>query len=94
MLKEQVSQQSQSGYGMDGKPSPPSSLPDINAETYPFEVVQHLLDQAAYFNMFSIPEVERSNTAIHRTGQSWRRDRNQGSRGVTPLRRHRTASHS
>jgi hypothetical protein len=30
-------------------------LPDINAETYPFEVVQQLLDQAAYFSLFSIP---------------------------------------
>ena len=29
------------------------SLPDINAETYPFEVVQYLLDQAAHLSFFS-----------------------------------------
>jgi hypothetical protein len=39
-------------------------LPDINAETYPFEVVQHLLDQAAYFNMLSIPDPQRLPAAI------------------------------
>lgn len=32
------------------------SLPDMNAETYPFETVQYLLDQAAYFNLFSVPD--------------------------------------
>jgi hypothetical protein len=31
------------------------ALPDINHETYPFEVVQRLLDEAAYFNMYSLP---------------------------------------
>jgi hypothetical protein len=34
--------------------SPP--LPDINAETYPFEVVQYLLDQAAHLNFLSVPK--------------------------------------
>jgi hypothetical protein len=38
---------------MPGITSPPS-LPDINAETYPFEVVQYLLDQAAHLNFFSL----------------------------------------
>jgi hypothetical protein len=33
----------------------PAALPDINAETYPFEMVQYLLDQAAHLNFFSIP---------------------------------------
>jgi hypothetical protein len=32
------------------------SLPDMNAETYSFETVQYLLDQAAYFNLFSAPD--------------------------------------
>jgi hypothetical protein len=40
------------------------SLPDINAETYPFGVVQHALDQAAYLNLFSIPDRQQLNTAI------------------------------
>ena len=69
MIREHVSQQSQSGYGEEGKSSPPASLPDINAETYPFEVVQHLLDQAAYFNMLSIPDPKGSHAAICASGE-------------------------
>ncbi|MGH8070039.1 MAG: hypothetical protein ACRERE_33305 [Candidatus Entotheonellia bacterium] len=55
---------------MEEKTSPPASLPDINAETYPFEVVQYLLDQAAYFTMFSTPDSKRSNAAILTPGQA------------------------
>jgi hypothetical protein len=36
-------------------PSAPS-LPDVNAETYPFDFVQYLLDQTANLNLFSVPE--------------------------------------
>jgi hypothetical protein len=43
--------------------------PDINAETYPFEVVQRLLDQAAYFNLFSIPAGGRGNAAVAPVGR-------------------------
>lgn len=32
------------------------ALPDINAQTYPFEVVESLLNQAAYFNLLSVPD--------------------------------------
>jgi len=32
-----------------------ASLPDLNAETYPFEAVLQLLDRAAYLNAFSLP---------------------------------------
>lgn len=40
-------------------PSPgPGALPDINAETYPFDVVQRLLDKAAYFNLYSVPAAD------------------------------------
>ena len=39
-----------------GGVAPPIALPDINAQTYPFEVVESLLDQAAYFNMIAVPE--------------------------------------
>jgi hypothetical protein len=70
MIKGQVSPQSQRGNRVEGKTSPPASLPDINAETYPFEVVQYLLDQAAYFNIFSTPDPERSNAAILAPGQT------------------------
>jgi hypothetical protein len=41
---------------------------DINAETYPFEVVQHLLDSAAFFNLFSIPDTGRASAAITAAG--------------------------
>ena len=63
MLKEQVSQQSQSEHGVDSRPAPPSSLPDVNAETYPYEVVQYLLDQTADFNLFATPDPQYAETA-------------------------------
>jgi hypothetical protein len=69
MSREQVAQQSHSGSRVGGSPAPPAALPDINTETYPFEVVQHLLDQAAYFNMFSSPDPRCSNAAILAPGQ-------------------------
>jgi len=50
MSKEQTYQHSEPA------PTSPPALPDINAETYPFEMVQYLLDQAAYFNLYSIHE--------------------------------------
>jgi hypothetical protein len=42
----------------------PTALPDINAETYPFDTVQHLLDEAAYLNLFSVPDSRQTNPAI------------------------------
>jgi len=33
-----------------------SALPDVNAETYPFEMVQYLLDQTANICLYSIPD--------------------------------------
>ena len=41
-----------------------TQLPDMNAETYPFEVVQHLLDEAAYFPLFSIPDCGKSQALL------------------------------
>lgn len=32
------------------------ALPDVNAETYPYELVQHLLDQTESFSLFATPE--------------------------------------
>ncbi len=48
-----------------------TTLPDLNAETYPFEVVQNLLDQAAYFNFYSTPEQKKHNVEIihHQSGK-------------------------
>src|SRR5262252_7224932 len=36
--------------------APAPALPDLNAETYPYEVVQHLLDQAASMSFYAIPD--------------------------------------
>src|SRR5713226_1086757 len=36
------------------------ALPDVNAETYPYELVQHLLDQTANFNIFAVPDAEHT----------------------------------
>jgi hypothetical protein len=33
-----------------------SALPDVNAEVFPYDVVQHLLDQTANFSLFALPE--------------------------------------
>lgn len=43
-------------------PSP--SLPDINAGTHSFDLLQRLLDEAAYFNLFSVPDPQSANVAI------------------------------
>jgi len=40
-------------------------LPDLNAETYPFSVVQHLIDQAAYINAYAICDTNQTNSQIH-----------------------------
>ncbi|HZG50515.1 MAG TPA: WD40 repeat domain-containing protein [Pyrinomonadaceae bacterium] len=53
MGNTQTRQQVSSGQGA-GAQTP--SMPDVNAETYPYETVQHLLDQTANFSMFAVPE--------------------------------------
>jgi len=70
MSKVHVSQQSQSERSIEQTSASSSALPDINAETYPFEIVQHLLNQAAYFNMYSTPNPDYPNTAIHAPGNA------------------------
>src|SRR5579864_5928490 len=52
-MSDRGSQQPVSASGSGG--SPPPALPDINAETYPFDTVLHMLDEAAYLNMYSVP---------------------------------------
>ena len=39
--------------------APTLQLPDVNAETYPFEKVQYLLDEVANFNIFALPSAAR-----------------------------------
>jgi hypothetical protein len=46
------------------------SMPDINAETYPFETVQKLLDEAAFFNLFSMPDPECTHAVSGFSGRS------------------------
>lgn len=47
-----------------------ASLPDINAETYPFDVVQKLLDQAAYYSVYSTPDLLRSRPIMDAGGSN------------------------
>ena len=66
-MSDPNSQQPSSAPAGAGAP-PPAALPDINAETYPFDMVMHLLDQAAYFPMFCIPDHGRSGSFNQRVG--------------------------
>jgi hypothetical protein len=62
MSQEQVSSQRSKGAGAAAIASPPS-LPDVNAQTYPFEYVQYLLDQTADFNIFAVPDPQHAEAA-------------------------------
>jgi hypothetical protein len=55
---------SQEAATTTGSAKPAGALPDINAETYPFDLVEHLLNQAAFFNLFSTPEPGKSGGII------------------------------
>ena len=66
-MSDQTSRQA-SGSGGSAAP-PAAALPDINAETYPFDTVVQLLDQAAFLSMFSIPARDRSIAIPSRTGE-------------------------
>jgi hypothetical protein len=61
-------QSSQQASGSGAGAAPPAGLPDINAETYPFDTVMHLLDEAAYFTLFSIPAKGHSEAILSRRG--------------------------
>jgi hypothetical protein len=57
LVNGQAAQQAGEGHAF--------SLPDINAENpYRFDTIQHLLDEASYFNLFSTPDHQRSNVTI------------------------------
>jgi hypothetical protein len=56
----------QSPQRSTGNAATPAALPDINAETYPFDMVMHLLDEAAYFTMFSMPARGSSRAILSR----------------------------
>ena len=63
MDSEAVTRRLQSQASKEGTATPSGSLPDVNAETYPYEMVQHLLDQTANFIMFAIPDPEHAEVA-------------------------------
>lgn len=42
----------------------PATLPDLNAQTYPFSVVQHLIDQAAFINTYATQDPDRASNII------------------------------
>lgn len=46
----------------DGSPGP-SSLPDVNVESNPYETVQELLDRAATFNLYAAPDSRQREAA-------------------------------
>ncbi|MEK6279437.1 MAG: hypothetical protein AABN95_03710 [Acidobacteriota bacterium] len=56
MANTQAAQQVQTGPGGGGAAGATPALPDVNAETYPFDFVQHLLDQTASLSLFCVPE--------------------------------------
>ena len=62
MSKEPISQQAQSGQST-GAAASPASLPDINAETFPFDLVLYQLNRAASFSMFTLPQPRHSNAS-------------------------------
>lgn len=59
MANQQGSNQSASGQGTGRAPAP-QPPPNISAEA-----LQQLIDQAAHFNMFSIPDAQDSDITIH-----------------------------
>jgi hypothetical protein len=63
MKTEQLPHPSQSGHDVRGTATLSPPLPDVNSETYPFDLVQYLLDQVAYLSMFAIPDPEHAETA-------------------------------
>ena len=65
-MSDQTSRQASAGRGSAAPPA--AALPDINAETFPFDTVVQLLDQAAFLTMFSIPAKGRSGVIPSRNG--------------------------
>lgn len=66
MRDEQTTRGPQAARG-SGQAADAPSL-DINAETYPFEFVQHLINQAAVLNLYSIPAAGVGTVAMYAPG--------------------------
>jgi hypothetical protein len=63
MSREPHAPEAPSGYGGCCTPARLRSLPDVNAETYPYDLVQRLLDQTADFILFAVPDPKYAETA-------------------------------
>ena len=70
MTKEHTSQPQQSAPGVGGVSTPSPPLPDLNSGKYPFELVQQLVDQAAWINMFAMPDALHSPVAMYAPGNT------------------------
>lgn len=66
-MSDQGSQQPLNA-GTGAAAPPATALPDINAETNPFELVAQLLDQASFLTMFSVPARRRTEMLPSRMG--------------------------
>jgi hypothetical protein len=69
-MTNQPSANQRPGGSGAGATAPPPPAPGPSARTLSAEVVQHLVDQAAHFNMFSMPDPSLSNAAILAPGNS------------------------
>jgi hypothetical protein len=67
MSNQPSANQLQGGPGA-GVATPPSPPPGPSATTLSPEVVQYLVDQAAHFNMYSMPDPSLANPAIYAPG--------------------------
>ncbi len=63
-------QRASAQHTVNATPPSPRSLPDLNVETNPFEIVQRVLDQAACFNMIAVPDPKHSPTLMLARGSS------------------------
>lgn len=69
-----MTSQTTTGVGDRGRAParpPAAALPDVNAETYPFPVVQHLLDRAACFNLLAVGAPQGTHP-VPTPGDGWR----------------------
>lgn len=61
MSQQQALRETQGARG--GAAGAPPTLPDVNAETYPYEFVQYLLDETADFSIFAVPDPQHADAA-------------------------------
>lgn len=60
MSNQQGTGQAQIRQGERTAAPPSPSLPNLNAQTYPFAVVEHLINEVAVINAYTVPDSDRS----------------------------------